>query len=150
MRNLDDIAVSCNTDKSSRSHRYTKVYSELFDPMRFGIKNVCEIGIQYGGSLKMWAEYFTNAKIVGIDVDQGCIQRVHPLKAIIHSASDKGIVPLLQPEGPFDIIIDDGSHATQDQIKSFELLFPLVKDSGYYIIEDIYILRILVMNFITF
>ena len=36
-----------------------------------------------------------------------------------------------------DIIIDDGSHRIQDQLKSFNLLYPKLKESGVYIIEDI-------------
>ena len=28
-----------------------------------------EIGIQYGGGLRMWEEYFINAKIFGIDIN---------------------------------------------------------------------------------
>ena len=143
MRTLDEIALATGTDKASNAHRYTKVYSSLFEPIRFGVKNVCEVGIQYGYSLKMWGHYFTNAKVVGVDIDKECLNRVNQsdkMRVIIESASAPKILELLKPEAPegFDIIIDDGSHHTDDQIKTFELLFPLVKDGGYYIIEDIY------------
>ena len=37
----------------------------------------------------------------------------------------------------FDIIIDDGSHFAVDQLNTLQNLYPLVKDGGYYIIEDI-------------
>jgi hypothetical protein len=39
--------------------------------------------------------------------------------------------------GPFDIIIDDGSHRVWHVLASFEVLFPLLKDGGIYVIEDI-------------
>ena len=37
----------------------------------------------------------------------------------------------------FDYIIDDGSHMEQDQIKTFQMLKPFMKEGGVYIIEDI-------------
>jgi hypothetical protein len=39
--------------------------------------------------------------------------------------------------GPFDIIVDDGSHYWNHQITSLKYLYPFVKPKGYYIIEDI-------------
>jgi hypothetical protein len=42
-----------------------------------------------------------------------------------------------QKYGPFDMIIDDGSHLSPDVIYSFENLFGHVKSGGVYVIEDI-------------
>ncbi len=36
-----------------------------------------------------------------------------------------------------DIIIDDGSHINEHVIETFKMLFPLLKDGGLYVIEDI-------------
>jgi cephalosporin hydroxylase len=143
MRSLDEIALSTRTDKSSIGHRYTHIYADLFDTKRLDVRNVCEIGVQRGRSIKMWDEYFTNAKITGVDISNRCLQHVQQsdkVKIIIHSATDKDIVPLLHSEAPsgFDIIIDDGSHKPKDQIDSFEILFPLLKNGGLYIVEDVY------------
>lgn len=38
--------------------------------------------------------------------------------------------------GGFDIVIDDGSHINTHVIKSFEILFPLLRDKGIYVVED--------------
>jgi hypothetical protein len=38
--------------------------------------------------------------------------------------------------GPFDIIIDDGSHITSHQILSFETLWAYLNVGGTYVIED--------------
>ena len=37
----------------------------------------------------------------------------------------------------FDIIIDDGCHKTDYQVKAMELYLPLLKEGGLYVIEDI-------------
>lgn len=37
----------------------------------------------------------------------------------------------------FDIIIDDGSHILQDQVKTFNLMKPLMNPGGIYVIEDV-------------
>ena len=37
----------------------------------------------------------------------------------------------------FDMILDDGQHFIDHQLKSFDILFKNVKPGGYYIIEDI-------------
>jgi hypothetical protein len=40
--------------------------------------------------------------------------------------------------GPPDIILDDGSLIAAHQTASFRTLFPLLKDGGLYIIEDLH------------
>ena len=51
---------------------YFEIYESYFK--KFQRKNIrlLEIGVQYGGSLKMWNEYFPNAKIFGIDINPDC------------------------------------------------------------------------------
>jgi hypothetical protein len=39
----------------------------------------------------------------------------------------------------FDLIIDDGSHNPDDQILTAKMLMCLLKDDGFYIIEDVHI-----------
>ena len=39
--------------------------------------------------------------------------------------------------GPFDFIIDDGSHLNAHQIETFGILWPHLKDGGTYIVEDV-------------
>jgi len=43
--------------------------------------------------------------------------------------------------GPFDIIIDDASHISPLSIRSFEILFKLLKRGGIYVIEDLHVFR---------
>lgn len=40
-------------------------------------------------------------------------------------------------QGVFDVIIDDGSHASFDQQLTLSHFFPLLADGGWYFIEDL-------------
>ena len=67
---LRDIVDHNLTDKGTR-HSYIPIYEELFpSENRKDIKNVLEIGIAWGGSIKLWSDYFPNAKICGIDIEK--------------------------------------------------------------------------------
>ena len=39
--------------------------------------------------------------------------------------------------GPFDIVIDDGSHVPKHVVTSFHILFPSLVNGGIYLIEDV-------------
>eukprot|EP00756_Hemistasia_phaeocysticola_P053988 Hpha_TRINITY_DN29936_c0_g1::TRINITY_DN29936_c0_g1_i1::g.131923::m.131923 len=39
--------------------------------------------------------------------------------------------------GPVDVIIDDGGHSMEQQLASFEHLFPMVRPGGFYFMEDL-------------
>ena len=39
--------------------------------------------------------------------------------------------------GPFDIVIDDGSHVPEHQIATFKTLWPALRGGGLYAVEDI-------------
>lgn len=55
------------TDKHT-VHAYMDTYESKFAPRRFTAKRVLEIGINHGGSLRMWHDYFPNAEIYAIDI----------------------------------------------------------------------------------
>src|SRR5262249_30864224 len=44
---------------------------------------------------------------------------------------------VIEKMGGLDIVIDDGSHINEHVITSFHTPFPLLADSGIYVIEDI-------------
>jgi hypothetical protein len=138
---LDELAVHHGTDKRVGIHAYTKWYEALFSPLRHRPINFLEIGVQGGGSIKMWADYFPNARIVGIDIDPRCAQFATKRVQIITGSQDNPeIAKYLAGEyaGGFDVIIDDGSHVSEHQIKSLELFFPLVRPGGAYVVEDLH------------
>jgi hypothetical protein len=80
----------------------------------------------------MWKEYFgPYADIMGIDIDPRCKDyeedQIHVLIAD-QSKLKAGDI------GPFDIVIDDGSHVQAHQQASFKALWPDTR--GVYLIED--------------
>ena len=68
MRTLKEIGLSL-TDKISY-HRYDRFYPMFLEPLRHQEFNMLEIGVDRGGSLSLWKEYFPKANIFGADIDQ--------------------------------------------------------------------------------
>jgi len=142
MNSISDIFMNYqNTDKGEWFHNYTRQYEILLKEFRNKNIKYMEIGVNTGGSLKGMREVFKNADIIlGLDINNSC--KVYEDKSQnifveIGNATDREFVKYItQKYGPFDIILDDGSHINRDVIKSFELLFPLLNDNGLYIVED--------------
>ena len=136
---LDEIALKYNADKSSLFHNYTEKYDHYFSPLRQGLINILEIGIQNGYSLKTWKEYFPNAEIFGIDIVDCKQMDESRIKTLKGSQNDLVFLQKINDMyGPFDIIIDDGSHYNSDMKISFDFLFPLLKHGGIYVVEDLH------------
>jgi hypothetical protein len=125
-------------------HHYFDIYTRYFERYRDRPIAMLEIGVFRGGSLRMWKEYFhADSTIVGIDVDESC--RAHEIAnqnvfVRIGSQADPAFLARVNGEfGPFDIILDDGSHKTHHQTTSFGALFrPALRDGGCYMVEDVH------------
>lgn len=139
MKSLDEIAFECGTDKSSETHDYARKYDSYFSNYRDKEIKLLEIGVQYGYSVKMWEEYFTKASIFAIDIEPNCKSfETDRAKIAIGSQNDSVFLAQVNENwGPFDIIIDDGSHHNESMTISFETLFPLLKPGGLYVVEDL-------------
>lgn len=124
------------------THTYLETYDKLFAPFQNGC-SFLEIGLAGGDSIKLWDEYFDNSKIVGCDLSIifERLQYKNEVELISCNATDAKILTELR-EKTFDIIIDDGSHMTQDQITTFNLLKSRMNKGAVYIIEDILALDI--------
>lgn len=139
---LKDLVDNSRTDKNT-THSYLDLYEMLLSPKKDSAKRVLEIGVQTGGSIKLWADYFTNAIVEGIDIMHAnemwpVIQR-HD-RIVLHTSKDaydeKNIIELFS-NSKFDMILDDGPH-TLDSMKYFIILYSQVlTDDGILILEDI-------------
>ena len=133
---LDELAIAFGTDKSSRVHHFTKHYEVYFELLRDFPLKILEIGVQSGASLRMWKQYFPKAQIYGIDYYDVDVMEEDRIKVIRGQQKDPKVLEEVLLHGPFDIIIDDGSHKNPDIMASFEYLFPRMKPGGIYVIED--------------
>ena len=115
--------------------------NKLSQYKKFPIK-LFEIGIENGGSLEIFSKYFSNAELIlGCDIDPNCEKLQYDksnIKVIIGDAKKEGIKNEIIKHSKFDIIIDDGSHNSDDIVRSFCNYFNHLKDDGLYIIEDLH------------
>jgi len=140
LRDLHDKHVGKITDKW---HLYIEELDRVLSVLRDQKIVILEIGVQNGGSLEIWSEYFPKAqKIVGIDIDPKCgeLRFADPRISIIvgDAASEDGKRKVLQQVSTFDLVIDDGSHKSSDIVRAFGCFFPLLNESGFYIVEDLH------------
>ena len=113
------------------------LYDELFSPYKDSDIAVLEIGIQTGRSLKAFGDYFTKARIFGIDKLGNFPEGVG--RAITFEGNvlnGKFMANTIGRIGKIDIIIDDGAHTPDTQQAAFTALFPVCQK--FYIIEDLH------------
>jgi hypothetical protein len=142
MNILQEIGAKTNTDKSRHAYKglsYLDIYDRHFNSIRHDVKCFVEIGVLNGASVKMWSEYFPNATIYGIDINPRCKQyETDRVKILIGDQNDDNFLQQLQDElPPIDILLDDGSHITSHQIKTFEYLNSKVTKNGFFVVEDL-------------
>jgi methyltransferase family protein len=135
-RSLDEIALACGTDKASDGHGYTRCYEQELGHRRDAPLRLLEIGVLDGASLRAWRRYFPRATVHGIDLDPRCA--VHE-GVFIGSQGDPAFLrEVAARAGPFDVVIDDGSHLGHDVLASMLALWPHVRPGGCYVIEDLH------------
>jgi hypothetical protein len=141
---LYDLIENTMTDKNTL-HSYIGLYELLLANKQQSAKNVLEIGVLYGGSIKLWYDYFPNATIYGLDQYE-----YHNLwtviknnsRIILNTSSDayneeffndnflsKGI--------KFDFMLDDGPHTLESMKTFIKLYSQVMADDGILIIEDL-------------
>jgi hypothetical protein len=138
MSTLDKLAKMHGTDKSSDIHNYCVKYEKYLPFNRYDKLMMMEIGVLDGKSLLTWKDYFYRSHILGIDINPECKKYEEERITIeIGSQADGGFLSRTSEHyGPFDIILDDGSHMNDHVTYSFQHLFDSVKPGGVYIVED--------------
>jgi spermidine synthase len=128
----------CGFGDKGTVHNYIESYNELLSPYQ-NQSNVLEIGLANGHSLEMWFEFFQNSNIYGIDItDQGIKHLIKDprFSIVIGDACNTNTFDNFK-DIKFDVVIDDGSHILEHQIKTFDILKNRMKEGGIYIIEDV-------------
>lgn len=143
------VTMQGTTQKSDKNdlHKYVVLYDYIINAQY--LKNqsplsILEIGVRQGDSIKIWDESPIFDKVVGLDI------RPAEDKGVRFEFSDKvtleegmnGYDPevakyISEKHSKFDIILDDGDHVWESQVKFFELYFPLLNPGGVIMCEDI-------------
>jgi cephalosporin hydroxylase len=138
-RTFEEIYLSHTGRPSMKWDHYFKIYDTHFQSFRGASPTVLEIGVRKGGSLEIWRDYFgPGCKVVGVDINPECREmEVDGFEIYIGDQGNPAFLTgLAERSGPFDIIIDDGSHRMDDLRTSFSTLFPLLNSGGLYLVED--------------
>lgn len=159
MKELTIIANKYSTDKGTEKcpdggvhgslpcHGFTEFYDEYFNNYKHNNPCILEIGVAEGGSTKMFYEYYeSQCELYCIDISDSSKvvetigPNVHFLK--INQGNEKSLEEftnfLDENNIKFDIIIDDGSHKSDDIMLTFKYLNNYVKPNGIYVIEDLH------------
>lgn len=120
------------SDKFKYGEWYKRHLRDLVD-QKF---TLIEFGVEMGASLRAWKELFPKAQLVGVDIDLACKKcEEERIKIVISDQIDDKILGEL-PEA--EVIIDDGGHRMDQQVFTFQYMFPkLKKQNGLYVIEDL-------------
>lgn len=147
MKELTAIANKYKTDKGTiegECHSFTEFYDDILKDKRNEQLNILEIGVWNGSSINMWSEYFPNSNVYGIDIDvnrsNGKIINNNAQVFLCDGTNEEQINDFLNKIGnpKFDIIIDDGSHQFNHQMKSLLIFMNHLTDNGIYILEDLH------------
>ena len=142
MRSIETLHRQKKTGKvSDKWDSYLPVYDRLFGPRKDDAIDLLEIGIQNGGSLEIWSQFFVNARrLVGCDINPRCAGLKYSdkrISVVVGNANESGIRARIQHiAAKYDFIIDDGSHTSEDIFQSFVLYFSMVRPGGIYVVED--------------
>lgn len=142
--NLHETGLIFNTDKTNNHHTfknrsYLDIYEQYFNKFKNENINILEIGVKGGHSLRLWKNWFPNAKIVGLDLNPDCLKHTEERIEIFIGSQDDSLLinKIINKYKNFSIIIDDGSHINDLIVRSYHLLFQHLLSNGLYIIEDL-------------
>jgi hypothetical protein len=132
-----------------KNREMVEAYIELTAELR--PRTIVELGIFDGGStalLELLAQPDTlvalelaSERVEALDEflrRRGAADRVHAYYGVNQADRDMVMATVREWFGqtPLDLVIDDASHKLDLTRKSFELLFPLLRAGGVYVIED--------------
>lgn len=145
MPTLMDLADHARTDKNAPyGHNYFATYEHLFQPVRNTTNTVLEIGVDQGGSIKLWSDFFTSAQVVGVDVIDANQQHNDicelPRVSLFFKSNAYDLnffESNLRNKYLCDVIVDDGPHTLASMMQCIVMYSKLLTPTGVLIIEDV-------------
>lgn len=133
MKTLNEIGVECQTDKSTITHCYLENYEKYLAPLRDKEFVLLELGVAGKCSIKMWAQYFPNAHVYGVDNNPDCAGE----NIFIGDVTDESFMNRVLAEiGTPLVVIEDSAHVGDVTIKVFKYMLPKIASGGFLCIED--------------
>ncbi len=134
MSNLISRYLDKNGSDKCKTHTYHYIYDGFFASYdRNASLDILESGIEYGGSLSAWKEYFPNANVTGIDIEDKRLEQ-YKRDDVTFVLSD---IKKYKPDREFDVIIEDGNHSNFDAMWSAINMSHWLKMNGTLFIEDV-------------
>lgn len=141
---LEEIVDNLTTDKNT-THSYLPLYQNLLISKKETAKNVLEVGIYQGGSIKLWSDFFTNATVYGLDImniNDVCECIKNNEKIILFTSTDAYnndffVTNFLMKNIKCDLMLDDGPHTLESMKEFIKLYSQIMTDDGILIIEDV-------------
>lgn len=145
---LEEIVNNSRTDKNT-VHSYLPLYQKLLIGKKESAKNVLEVGICHGGSIKLWSDFFTNACVYGLDIiniNDIWDEIKNKDNIVLYTSTnaydnDFFINQLLNKNIKYDFMLDDGPHTLESMIQFIKLYSNIMADDGILIIEDVQFLE---------
>jgi len=138
MENLKKMNISAILNNNGSDKCYSHTYHLLYDDLIAGrgrddVLDILESGVEHGGSLSAWKEYFPNARVTGVDIVDTRFPKFvrDDVEFIISDIKN------YKPDRKFDLIVEDGDHSNHDALWSAVNLSTHLKPSGVLVIEDI-------------
>lgn len=141
MNELEQLFYNSSQRWSTKWEHYFEIYDRHFNKFRNQEVHVVEFGVYQGGSLHMWKNYFgPRCHIYGVDINPACKDlEEDQITIFIGDQEDRSFLQNLRSKLPrIDIFIDDGGHMMNQQIVTFEEMFPPVQENGIYVCEDLH------------
>lgn len=158
MKNLTYIASKVHiTDKGKKEvgyHNFTDFYNDEFERIHDIARHekrpvrILEIGLFHGDSALMYDEFFDGeCEIYSLEIDENLVNEFNRTKArpnihiMVGNQSDEEVLYKIRNmfiNRKFDIILDDGSHEHEDQMRTLVILSDILAYDGIYILEDLH------------
>lgn len=139
MTTLDECFLKHGTDKASSHHNYAPTYETLLGHLRDEPITFLEIGVQFGNSVRAWLDYFSQAKIVGVDSVSAHSIADSRFSFFVGDQSDPVFLSRVTQAHPvLDVVVDDACHRADASKASLDALWPRVAPGGVYVIEDVF------------
>lgn len=148
--NLTDLFDARGSDRGALRHCYSDVYNMLFQPLRQRRLQIALVGLDGGAAvntpdiwpeeaqktLDIMMEFFPKAHFTCLD--RAAAAPIEDERLTYHQVSlDEADEIDAVADGPFDIVMDDATHASHHQQNALLALFPKLSSGGIYTIEDL-------------